>query len=102
MTRYKVALLAIISLAVFSLAVWLYWGSRPPTGLRNPPPAVVKPCKWLPNPANPREADCEVRCPPGYAGTTQATINGTTWLFCCPKGYHVSVDHDDVKCLKDK
>jgi hypothetical protein len=101
MATYKVALLAIISLAVVSLAVWLYWGSRPPSGLRNLSPPVVKPCKWLPNPASPRDADCEDKCPPGYEGTTQAPINGITYLFCCPKGYSVGVDHDDVKCYKN-
>jgi hypothetical protein len=104
MSRYKVALFAVISLAVFGLAVLLYWWSRPHVGLENPP-LVEKPCKFLPNTANPEDdRDCYKRCgSPHEGGPVQATINGTTWLFCCPKGYSAGFDHEinDVKCYKN-
>src|SRR5581483_2221140 len=102
MTTYKVAFLAIIFLAVFSLAVLLYWRSRPPRGLGNPPAAVANPCRFLPNSISPGD-DCHKKCGPDYErGYVQATINGTTWLFCCPAGYAAGFDQEinDIKCYK--
>ena len=87
MARYKVALLAIVGLAVFSLAVLRYWQGRRP-GLGGPGFDMVEVCKWkyandgIPN-------TCEARCKESYkgGGLTQAGEGDTTWLYCCPIGY---------------
>jgi hypothetical protein len=84
MPKYRVALVAIVGIAVFSLGVWLYLQSRN-TG---PGSDTVEVCKWkyvndgIPN-------TCEARCKESYkgGGLTQAGEGDTTWLYCCPIGY---------------
>jgi hypothetical protein len=92
MTSYKVVLLGIIALAVFSVAVWLFlhdWDpKRPP-----PPQATVRPCQW-PFKNVGEDNTCLGRCGPPYtAGQSpvQAPVGGAVWLYCCPTGYHLDV-----------
>ena len=108
MSTYSVLLLAIVALAVLTLAVYLYLQSRPPRPLKNPPapqPSRVKPCKWDPTQHTYEENhSCLLMCGPPYKpghGPVQATINGKTWLYCCPMGYTPHIRETEEICIKD-
>ena len=104
MASYNVALLAIVALAVFSLAVWLHLQSRPPGRLKDLAPSRVKPCKWDPEQHTYEENhSCYLMCGPPYQpghGPVQATINGKTWLYCCPMGYTAHITATEEICIK--
>ena len=97
MSKFRVALLGIIGLAVLTLAVWLYLQNWSP-----PPP--VRPCKWDPTLFPPSDNTCYKRCGPPYTpedSPVQAAISGKTYLFCCPKGYTAKFANNDVTCVKN-
>jgi hypothetical protein len=93
-SRYGVALLAIVGLAVFSLAVLLYW-PRPPRP--NPLRSRVAPCKWDSELTRDQENTCEARCgqSPHNVGWRQSPIwpnepgRRYPWYYCCPEGYQL-------------
>ncbi len=89
MTSYKVALLGIIALAVFLVAVWLFPHDSGPK--RPPPQATVHPCQW-PFKDVGEDNTCLGRCGPPYTSVdtpVQAPVGGAVWLYCCPTGYHL-------------
>jgi hypothetical protein len=98
MTRYKVALLGIIVLAVLGVAGWLFLANWDPK--RPPPPSLVgiPPCRYQPKagPTGPQNT-CLERCGPPYpAGQNPVQCNilgsGEVWLCCCPIGHTLDFD----------
>ena len=103
MPRVRITLLGILALAVISVGTLLYINSGGRGKL--PPPNTVKPCKWDPAQYSPAENTCERRCGPPYKASDspwQHTIGGKVYLFCCPKGYQLSIANNDPACLRLK
>jgi len=102
MSRFRVALFVLIALVVFTVAVLLYlqnwrFGKLPPAN-------AVHPCRWDPALFSPSENTCYKRCGPPNTpddSPVQATINGKTYLFCCPRGYTARFENNDVVCVRN-
>ena len=102
MSKYKLASLGLIALAVLTALIWVSLEKWPFEHKPPPAPETMPACRWPLKSEFQENNTCVFRCPEVYASSTpvQSTSDGITYLYCCPLGYTTNIEVDDGICEK--